>query len=404
MPTGLRALRNREIGFVFQQFNLLPRIDALGNVELPMIYAGMRPQDPPRARPARARTRRPRRPGASPPDAVVRRPAAARRDRAGARQQPEPAARRRADRRARQPAPPTEILALFQELNREGATIVLVTHDADVGRHARRLVRFRDGTRDRGSPPGSRRCARLDDGGRRMRLIEAIRSALSAIMANALRSLLTMLGIVIGVAAVIAMVAIGAGARNLVDRQIRSLGANLAIVTPGNVTQGGARLGAGAASSLTDDDARRDPARGRRRGRGRALRPGTARRWWPAAATGRRASTASISTGLTPANGMSRTAAASTRKRSAAATSSSCSAQTVARNLFGDGRSHRSDRARAQRAVPRHRRDGAEGPIGLRPGPGRRDLRAARCRPPPRDRPQLRQGRLRRLDLREVRQ
>ncbi|RDI60667.1 ABC transporter permease [Microvirga subterranea] len=88
-----------------------------------------------------------------------------------------------------------------------------------------------------------------------MRLVEAIRSALSAIAANALRSLLTMLGIVIGVAAVIAMVAIGSGARNLVDQQIRSLGANLAIVTPGNVTQGGARLGAGAASTLTSDDA-----------------------------------------------------------------------------------------------------------------------------------------------------
>ena len=66
-----------------------------------------------------------------------------------------------------------------------------------------------------------------------MRLTEAFRSALSAIGANALRSLLTMLGIVIGVAAVIAMVAIGSGARNLVDKQIRSLGANLAIVTPG---------------------------------------------------------------------------------------------------------------------------------------------------------------------------
>jgi putative ABC transport system permease protein len=88
-----------------------------------------------------------------------------------------------------------------------------------------------------------------------MPLTEAFRSAISAIAANALRSLLTMLGIVIGVAAVIAMVAIGSGARNLVDRQIRSLGANLAIVTPGNVTQGGARLGAGAASTLTDEDA-----------------------------------------------------------------------------------------------------------------------------------------------------
>jgi putative ABC transport system permease protein len=88
-----------------------------------------------------------------------------------------------------------------------------------------------------------------------MSLLEAIRSALSAISANALRSLLTMLGIVIGVAAVIAMVAIGAGARDRVNREIRSLGANLAIVTPGNVTQGGARLGAGAASTLTDEDA-----------------------------------------------------------------------------------------------------------------------------------------------------
>ena len=88
-----------------------------------------------------------------------------------------------------------------------------------------------------------------------MRFTEAIRSAFSAVGANALRSLLTMLGIVIGVAAVIAMVAIGSGARNLVDRQIRSLGANLATVSPGNVTQGGARMGAGAASSLTDEDA-----------------------------------------------------------------------------------------------------------------------------------------------------
>jgi putative ABC transport system permease protein len=88
-----------------------------------------------------------------------------------------------------------------------------------------------------------------------MSAVEAVRSALSAIAANALRSLLTMLGIVIGVAAVIAMVAIGSGARNLVDRQIRSLGANLAVVSAGNVTQGGARLGSGAASTLTDEDA-----------------------------------------------------------------------------------------------------------------------------------------------------
>ncbi len=88
-----------------------------------------------------------------------------------------------------------------------------------------------------------------------MSIWEAIRSALSAIGANALRSALTMLGIIIGVAAVIAMVAIGSGARERVTGQIKSLGANLAIIQSGNVTQGGVRLGAGASSTLTDEDA-----------------------------------------------------------------------------------------------------------------------------------------------------
>lgn len=89
-----------------------------------------------------------------------------------------------------------------------------------------------------------------------MSLTEALRSALQAILANAMRSVLTMLGIIIGVAAVIAMVAIGSGARARVNDQIRSLGANLAIISAGNVQLGGVRLGAGAASSLTDEDAR----------------------------------------------------------------------------------------------------------------------------------------------------
>lgn len=88
-----------------------------------------------------------------------------------------------------------------------------------------------------------------------MSLMEALRSALQAITANALRSILTMLGIIIGVAAVIAMVAIGSGARSLINDQIRSLGANLVIVTAGNVQVGGVRLGAGASSTLTDEDA-----------------------------------------------------------------------------------------------------------------------------------------------------
>jgi putative ABC transport system permease protein len=89
-----------------------------------------------------------------------------------------------------------------------------------------------------------------------MSIIEALRAALSAIAANALRSVLTMLGIIIGVAAVIAMVAIGSGARDKVIGQIKSLGANLVVVQAGNVTFGGVRMGAGASSTLTDEDAR----------------------------------------------------------------------------------------------------------------------------------------------------
>ena len=89
-----------------------------------------------------------------------------------------------------------------------------------------------------------------------MSLIEALRSALEALRAHKLRSALTMLGIIIGVSAVIAMVSIGGGAREQVVSRIKSLGANLIIVFPGNVTQGGVRQGAGASSGLSEDDAR----------------------------------------------------------------------------------------------------------------------------------------------------
>ena len=82
-----------------------------------------------------------------------------------------------------------------------------------------------------------------------MTLLDAIRSALDALRLHKLRSALTMLGIVIGVAAVIAMVAVGGGAREQVVAQIRSLGANLLIVMPGNITLSGVRLGSGAAAT-----------------------------------------------------------------------------------------------------------------------------------------------------------
>src|SRR5947207_5360155 len=84
---------------------------------------------------------------------------------------------------------------------------------------------------------------------------DAIFSALDALRLHKLRSSLTMLGVIIGVAAVMAMMAVGAGAREQVLAQIRSLGSNLLIVSSGNVTQAGVRLGAGASPTLSDEDA-----------------------------------------------------------------------------------------------------------------------------------------------------
>ncbi len=88
-----------------------------------------------------------------------------------------------------------------------------------------------------------------------MSLLAILRIALKALRVNKLRSALTMLGMIIGVAAVIAMIAIGSGAQERVREQIKGLGSNLILVFPGSTTASGVRLGAGAAQSLTEDDA-----------------------------------------------------------------------------------------------------------------------------------------------------
>jgi len=84
---------------------------------------------------------------------------------------------------------------------------------------------------------------------------ESVRIALRALRVNKLRSALTMLGIIIGVGAVIAMVGVGAGAQESVTERIESLGSNLIVATSGSVTSSGVRLGQGTQYTLTEDDA-----------------------------------------------------------------------------------------------------------------------------------------------------
>jgi putative ABC transport system permease protein len=88
-----------------------------------------------------------------------------------------------------------------------------------------------------------------------MNFVAALRSALRALAANTLRSILTMLGIIIGVGAVITMIAVGQGATNRVQEQMKGLGSNIMLVLPGGVTTGGVRLGAQTGQALTEEDA-----------------------------------------------------------------------------------------------------------------------------------------------------
>src|SRR5512146_2112289 len=88
-----------------------------------------------------------------------------------------------------------------------------------------------------------------------MNILESARIALRSLSANKLRSGLTMLGIIIGVGAVIALMGIGRGAQAAIDSQINSMGTNLLFVSPGSISQGGVRTAQGSAQTLTYEDA-----------------------------------------------------------------------------------------------------------------------------------------------------
>ncbi len=119
-------------------------------------------------------------------------------------------------------------------------------------------------------------------------LLDGIRLALRAIVRSPLRASLTVLGILIGVAAVVTVTALGAGAREKVSAQIQSIGSNFIIIFPQNAQASGARGAQGSGQRLTEEDGRDDPARIDEHRRDRAARSGPRRRSSTATRTGRR--------------------------------------------------------------------------------------------------------------------
>jgi macrolide transport system ATP-binding/permease protein len=280
----LASIRSERLGFVFQSFNLLARTSAIENVALPLFYA---------ERGAAHASERLARARASLAllglgDRGNNTPAQL----SGGQQQ------RVAIARALINAPsllladePTgnldtktshEIMETLARLNEErGVTIIVVTHEADIAAYAGRVVTMRDGVIISDElRPESRKAAKAAavqpvvaqpaaaPSGRRgspLALAAMIAAAaVEAIVRNKMRSALTMLGVFVGVAALIAMVAVGDGANEAVRKQIESLGTNLVVVVPGAIVTSGVRSGFGSASTLTVTDARtirrEDPA------------------------------------------------------------------------------------------------------------------------------------------------
>ncbi|WP_329758962.1 MacB family efflux pump subunit [Stenotrophomonas geniculata] len=243
-PDELAHLRREHFGFIFQRYNLMENLSATENVALPAVYAGVDAD----ARTARARMLLET---LGLGERTTNRPSQL----SGGQQQRVSIARSLmnggaivlADEPtgALDHASGRQVMAELKRLHAQGHTVILVTHDAAIAAHASRVIEIADGRvvsdRGMGDPPAARNAAaherRPEPAAERRARLDAIREAarmaVRSMLAHRLRTLLTMLGIIIGVAAVVAVVALGKGAQAQVESQINELGASTLDIFPG---------------------------------------------------------------------------------------------------------------------------------------------------------------------------
>ncbi|MFT2657436.1 MacB family efflux pump subunit [Escherichia coli] len=240
-PDELARVRREHIGFIFQRYHLIPDLSALGNVEIPAIYANSeRDSRRQRATALLGRLGLEGREHHKPCEL------------SGGQQQRVSIARALinggkiilADEPtgALDSQSGQEVLAILNELNRRGHTVVMVTHDMKVARHAKRIIELCDGEiiADSGGCVSATETLPKTNSIRQSywktlldRTRESMQMALKAMKTHRLRTTLTMIGIVFGIASVVTVVALGEGARQETLEEIKSLGTNVVSIYPG---------------------------------------------------------------------------------------------------------------------------------------------------------------------------
>ena len=256
----LADLRSRTFGFIFQRYNLIGSINAVGNVAMPAVYAGV----PHAERTARARELLT---GLGLPDKFFSRP----HQLSGGQQQRVSIARALMNGGevilADEPTGALDsgsgenVMAILQELNKRGHTVILVTHDKQIAAYANRRIELKDGVviADVGGTGEALPGVEKADLGRKAgrlhlmlsRLSESFSMSVQAILSHKMRSLLTMLGTIIGNAAVVSVVALGKGSQEKILSDISSIGTNTITVYPGT---GYGDMRSGRVKTLTVND------------------------------------------------------------------------------------------------------------------------------------------------------